>query len=197
MVPCCEFVVRRSDSATLKPATISLGPATNFCVGILTPELRGDGGKGTRPNSRILGQKSRHAHHAPVHCLCLVRRAPNYCVMCCTVYRHAWGRHWDRGRLSVTLRDRRSTQNKASSVLVQLPSLGMYQILQFNNIGMAAFALLSRNLIILAWQRYALLSPRRQIILCTSSDYILVPPIVISLPRRPDLPPTPRWIKIA
>ena len=50
---------RRSDSATLKPATISLGPANNFCVGILTPELRGDGGKGTRPNSRILGEKSR------------------------------------------------------------------------------------------------------------------------------------------
>ena len=153
--------IRRSDSATLKPATISLGPANNFCVGIVTPELRGDGGKGARPNSRILGQKSRHAHHAPVHCLCLVRRAPNYCVMCCTVYRHAWGRHWDRGRLSVTLRDRRSTQNKASSVLVQLPSLGMYQILQFNNIGMAA---------------HAILSPRRQIILlifrCTSSDYI-------------------------
>ena len=63
---------RRSDSATLKPATISLGPANNFCVGIVTPELRGDGGKGARPNSRILGQKSRHAHHAPVHCLCLV-----------------------------------------------------------------------------------------------------------------------------
>ena len=132
-------VSRRSDSATLKPATISLGPATNFCVGILTPELRGDGGKGTRPNSRILGEKSRTLITPRlVSALCVVRRAPNYCVMCCTVYRHAWGRHWDRGRLSVTLRDRRSTQNKASSVLVQLPSLGMYQILQFNNIGMAA-----------------------------------------------------------
>lgn len=47
LLDCCSLLllvvqVRRSDSATLKPATISLGPATNFCVGIPTPELRVD-----------------------------------------------------------------------------------------------------------------------------------------------------------
>ena len=79
--------VRRSDSATLKPATISLDPPPTSASESLPPSSAATAGRVSALTGRILGKKSRHAHHArPSLVLPRASCANYYCVMCCTVY---------------------------------------------------------------------------------------------------------------